>query len=210
MFHRLIFRLAGLLVFAAAANAQQFTADMLRLKPTSDVATKLFVSGVQVRFEATNQDHTSVVLLNLAEHTSTMLVPAAKTYYVSPQGRTPAAMPFFLPDDADNACDAFEKATSKPGTCTKVGAETIQGRIAVKYKGTAQNGETGYAWVDRQLKFVIKWEGENTSTELQNIKEGPQASNLFEVPSDYAKFDLHQAKQNSRAKKAAPMAMPPH
>jgi hypothetical protein len=78
----------------------------------------------------------------------------------------------------------------------------------VKYKGTAPNGDTGFAWVDRQLKFVIQWEGEKTAVEFQNIKEGPQEASLFVVPSDYEKIDVPQP-HKGKQKTAKPRVMQP-
>jgi len=212
VFDRLAFRLTGLLLLSCASLpvlAQQFSADMVHLKPQNAVVTKVFVSGDKMRFEVTGQARSSVVIMNLAQRTSLMLIPDTKTYIVSPPGRTPAAMPFFHPADADNGCEAWEKSVDKPGTCTKVGDETINGHSTVKYKGTAQNGDTGYAWVDRNLKFVIKWEGERGAAEFQNLHEGPQTASLFEVPGGYEKFDL--AKEQKAAKtraKAKPKVAP--
>ena len=40
-------------------------------------------------------------------------------------------------------------------------------------------------WVDKALKFVIKWQAAGRGAELRNIKEGQQAADLFTVPSDY-------------------------
>lgn len=205
VFHRLILRLAGFFALTCAAFAQQFAADMVRSKPQTDVVTKVYVSGDKMRLETTSQQHGGVAIMNLEQHTSQMLVPASKTYVAS---RAPSATPFFHPADADNACEAWEKFVSKPGTCTKVGEETVNGRSTVKYKGTAPNGDTGFGWVDRQLKFVIKWEGERSAVELQNIKEGPQAADLFVVPSDYEKIDVPQAHKN-KPKTARPRVVQP-
>jgi len=205
VFPRLIFRLAGLLVLSCAAFAQQFTADMVRSKPQSDVVTKVYVSGDKMRLE-TSQEHGGVGIVDLEQHTSLMLVPANKTYVAS---HALSPTPFFRPEDAGNACEAWEKLTGKPGSCTKVGEETINGRSAVKYKGTAPNGDTGFAWVDRKLKFVTKWEGEKTAVEFQNIKEGPQAPSLFTVPSDYDKIDVPHAHKR-KPKMANPrVVLPP-
>jgi hypothetical protein len=206
VFHRLIFRLIGLLALSCAAFAQQFTADMVHSKPQSDVVTKVYVREDKMRLETTSQEHSGVAIVNLEQRTSLMLVPASKTYVAS---RAPSATPFFRPADADNACEAWEKFVSKPGTCTKVGEETVNGRSTVKYKGTAPNGDTGFAWVDRQLKFVTKWEGEKTAVEFQNIKEGPQQASLFAVPSDYEKIDVPQP-HKGKPKTAKPrVVLPP-
>jgi hypothetical protein len=205
--HRLMFRLAFLLALSCAAFAQQFTADMVHSKPQSDVVTKVYVSGERMRLETTSQEHSGVAIMNLEQHTNLMLVPASKTYVAS---RAPSATPFFHPTDADGACEAWEKLVNKPGSCTKVGEETINGRSTVKYKGTAPNGDTGFAWVDRELKFVTKWEGVKTAIEFQNIKEGPQEASLFAVPTDYEKIDVPQAHKGSKAKKTKPhVVLPP-
>jgi hypothetical protein len=206
VFHRLMFRLAGLLALSCAAFAQQFTADMVHSKPKSDVVTKVYVSGPKMRLETTSQEHSGVAIMDMEQHISLMLVPASKTYVAS---RTPAATPFFHPEDADNACEAWEKFVSKPGTCTKVGEEKVNGRSSVKYKGTAPNGDTGFAWVDRELKFVTKWEGQRTAVEFQNIKEDSQAASLFTVPSDYEKIDMPQPHKGKQKAAKPRVVLPP-
>ena len=66
----------------------------------------------------------------------------------------------------------------------------MNGRDTVKYEGTNSSGEKSTAWIDSKVRFPIKWEGQNGTGEFRNIKEGPQPSSLFEVPSDYTKFDM--------------------
>jgi hypothetical protein len=206
VFARLAFRLTGFFVFMFCswpALAQQFSADMVRLKPTGAATMKVFVSGDKMRFEAAgDQKHTAAVIMNLAQRTSTMVLPDSKNYVVSPPGHLSAAMPFFHPDDPENACAAWEKTLDKPGTCTKVGDEMLNGRNTVKYRGTADNGDTGYAWVDRDLHSVIKWEGQAGVAELRNIQEGPQAVTLFEVPEGYDQMDTAASKKAAKAQAA--------
>jgi hypothetical protein len=68
----------------------------------------------------------------------------------------------------------------------------VNGRSAIKYAGSSKNG-SGYAWIDPKLRFVLKWEDNKGGTvELRNIKEGPQDPSLFQIPSDYHKFDMQQ------------------
>lgn len=208
VFHRLVFRFTCLLVLSCAAFAQQFSADLVHLKPQTDVVTKVYVSGERLRFETTTQAHAGVAIMDLEKHTSLMLVPATKTYVTSAVARGRGPMPFFRPSDAENACEAWEKQVGKPGSCTKVGDETINGRSAVKYKGTTANGDTGFFWLDRQLNFVTKWEGEQTAAEFRNVKEGQQDASLFAVPSDYEKIDVPTPQRGSKGKKARPGMVP--
>ena len=103
----------------------------------------------------------------------------------------------FHPKDPENACGAWEKIVNKPGTCTKVGDETINGRMAVRYKGVARNGDTGSVWVDRKLSFVIKWDGKAAASELPNIQEGPQSAAMFDIAKGYEKMDSQAARQDA-------------
>jgi len=191
----------ALLLAPSFATAQQFTADLIRTKPAGAANSKVYVNGDKIRFETVGAPNGTAVITDRAQGTSMMLLPENKSYIVNKLGYTPQLAPFFRVTDPDNACEAWEKAGSKPGTCTKVGDDTVGGRQAVKYSGTAQNGDTGYAWVDRSLHFVVKWEGQKTAVELQNIQEGPQAAALFLPPPGYDKTDLTQAKADSKNNK---------
>lgn len=201
---KLVFRMTGLLLFCLTipALAQEFSADLVRQKPAGAANSKVSVSGGKVRLETEGQAHPNYVILSLTQRQSAMVLPDSKSYVVSPPGRVPSSIPFFIVDDPDNACAAWEKSVSKPKTCAKLGDDTINGRSAVKYTGTSSNGDTGTAWVDRKLRFVVKWEGEKGAAELQNIQEGPQAASLFEIPTDYEKLDLAAARANAKRSKA--------
>jgi hypothetical protein len=204
---KLAARFVGLLALVLTSSltiAQQFSADLIRTKPQGAANSKVYISGDKVRFETIGQKEKNAVIMDLTKGTSMMVLPGNSSYVVAEPGRTPTPMPFFRPADVDDGCAAWEKLVSKPGTCSKVGEDTFAGRSAVKYKGTAANGDTGYAWVDRKLNFVIKWEGEKTACEFQNIQEGPQEASLFEIPAGYEKFDVAQAKKDAATKKTKP------
>ncbi|HYK92311.1 MAG TPA: hypothetical protein VE398_26355 [Acidobacteriota bacterium] len=203
--HKIASRLMGLFLLAFGtlpALAQQFSADLVRLKPEGAAPSKVFVSGDRMRFEAGSGQHLSVIVADLKQQTGYMMLPEDKTYSMLQPGRISPTMPFFQAANPEDACAAWEKLVNKPGTCTKVGDETINGRVTVKYKGTAQNGDTGSAWVDRKLRFVIKWEGEAGASELRNIQEGPQPVMLFEIPKGYQRMDARVSRQELAKKKA--------
>jgi hypothetical protein len=201
----LMFRMTSLLLLvwmSLPALAQQFSAEMVRQKPAGSANSKVFVSGGKVRLETAAQAHPNYVILSLTQRQSAMVLPDSKSYILSPVGQVSPSIPFFVIDDPDHACPAWEKNVGKPKTCVKVGDDTVNGRSAVKYTGTSGNGDTGTAWVDRKLRFVIKWEGEKGAAELQNIQEGPQSASLFDIPSDYEKLDLAAAAANAKKRKA--------
>jgi hypothetical protein len=190
-----------LLIWAVRpALSQEFSAEMVRQKPQGAPTSNVSVSKNLVRFEVNGQATKSYVILDLAQRTSSMVLPDNQTYVVSPPGRTPSSIPFFHIDDPDKACPAWEKSVQRPGTCTKIGDDTVNGRSTVKYTGTADNGDTGTAWVDRKLHFVTKWEGQKSAAELQNIHEGPQSASLFQIPSDYKTLDPAARRQADKKK----------
>jgi hypothetical protein len=204
---KVVFQLAGsLLLLALPALSQEFSADLVRQKPQNVANTKVSVSGDKVRFEvAEKQKDPSYAIINVAQRSSTMVLTGNKSYIVSPPGHLASSIPLFHVEDPEDACKAWEKAMQNPGTCKKIGDDTINGRATVKYTGAMENGDTGTAWIDKKLKFVVKWEGERTVAELQNIQEGPQQASLFEVPSDYQKMDTAAAHQTAKKKVARPM-----
>ncbi len=207
MSRKVAFQLAGsLLLLAIPALSQEFSADLVRQKPQNVAGTKVSVSGDKVRFEVTGQQkEASYAIINVAQRSSMMVLPGNKSYIVSPSGHLASSIPLFHIDDPENACKAWEKAMQNPGTCKKVGDDTLNGRATVKYTGAMENGDAGTAWIDKKLKFAIKWEGEKAVAELQNIQEGPQAASLFEVPGDYAKMDTAAAHKSAKKKTSRPM-----
>jgi hypothetical protein len=184
------------MLIALPAMAQQFSADLVRQKPAGLAPSKVMVSDAKLRFEAaTAQAKTSVVVIDLNRRDGFIILPQAGSYTLLKTDRMSMAMPFFRPADADDACKAWETAVDKPKSCSKVGPETLNGRDTVKYTGVMHNGEAGTAWVDRKLKFVIKWEGEKTAADFENIQEGPQDASLFAAPKGYDKVDPEAERQ---------------
>jgi hypothetical protein len=187
-----------MLLVALPALSQDFSAELVRQKPQNAASTKVFVSGDKIRFEASGQKSTSYAIISLSQRTSAMVLPDTKSYVMSPAGHVSASYPLFHIDDPDNACQVWEKTIEKPDSCKKVGDDTVNGRATVKYTGATENGDTGTAWVDKKLHFVIKWEGQRSVAEMQNIQEGPQAASLFQVPKDFQKLDTVAAHKGQK------------
>lgn len=203
MSHKLVFRMVCLLLIwgSVPALAQQFSAEMVRQKPQGAANSKIAVKGPRVRLDTEGQTQANYAILNLMLRQSSMVLPATKSYVVSQPGHLQSSIPFFVVEDPENACPAWEKTMKAPGTCKKVGDDTINDRSTVKYTGTTDTGETGTAWIDRKLHYVIKWDGEKSAAELKNIQEGPQSASLFEIPTDYEKIDPAAARaKNSKSK----------
>jgi hypothetical protein len=207
---KMILRVTGPLVLCLGSCpmfAQQFSAEMVREKPEGVPASKVAVSGEKMRFEITGKQNT-VAIVDLKQESGFMILPDNKSYTRMPGTRLSTAMPFFRPTDPENACPAWDAFVGKPGSCSKVGDATVDSRDAVKYKGVARNGSTGFAYVDRKLDFVTKWESDRSVVSFKNIAEGPQASSLFTIPAGMQETDSLAAHQQGGGKPKKPKGFP--
>ena len=206
----MILRVTGPLVLCLGSwpmFAQQFSAEMVREKPEGVPASKVAVSGEKMRFEMTGKQNT-IAIIDLKQESGFMILPDNKSYTRMPGGHLSTAMPFFHPTDPENACPAWDTFVGKPGSCSKVGDATVDNRDAVKYKGVARNGATGFAYVDRKLNFVTKWESDRSVVSFKNIAEGPQAPSLFTIPAGLEETDSLAAHQQNAGKTKRPKAGP--
>lgn len=171
---------------SAISHAQEFSADVVYLEPNGSVsaahaASKLSVSKDKFRLD-TNGFTGNVLLVNRGDQTAFVLQPKRKTYQALANGPSE----YFRAENPDDACDSWQKSSEQKIVCKKVDSETVNGRDAVKYENNATTpGATTAVWIDKALKFVIKWQAADTAAELRNIKEGPQAADLFAVPADF-------------------------
>jgi hypothetical protein len=189
--------LAFLLLGCTALFAQEFSAVIADMKESkARTPTKIYVGKNMIRFETEEGSRGGVLLMDIAKGSSIVLMPQQHMYMEMTQGLgVQRSSAFFRPTDVDNACPEWQRASAEYAkkplvSCHRVGEDTVNGRATVKYEGTSAEGDQGSAWIDRSLRFVIKWQGKNGVMELHDIKEGPQPSSLFEIPSDYQKFDM--------------------
>jgi hypothetical protein len=142
--------------------------------------------GTEVRLGAPGR----AVILNLTDHTSTLVIPDQKIYHTDPTYRLRPAEMYELyavvrPANVDDACTEWMKKSSMEGeSCKKVGEETVNGRSTVKYDLSCY-GEICHLWIDRRLHVIVKRETKWNSTELRNIQEIPPDYSLFQPPADY-------------------------
>ena len=192
---RRAFCFCSLLLAASYALAQaDFSADVFNDNKPDAPQAKIYATKDKMRFEPAQKDPrgSGAVIVNLATHTSTVLMDQQQMYMEMPMQMAAQRNPyFFRSGNVDDVCaDWLQMEWNKGGTCHKVGSETVNGRSAVKFEGTNAQGQSGTIWLDTKLRFPIKWEGKTGSGELRNIQEGSQPASLFEVPSGYKKFDM--------------------
>jgi len=182
-------------------HAQEFSADVVYgaiTKPGAPHETsKLYVSKDQLRLETRGFADT-ILLVGGEERTTFALYPAQKAY--QPLASGPSQ--YFRVADAEAACPDWQQAADQKIACEKVDHEVVAGRKTVKYQNQgASVAATAAVWVDEALKFVVKWETGTTGAELRNIKEAPQAADLFVVPSGYELLKPHKAKSKGYQQK---------
>jgi hypothetical protein len=190
---------AVLSLATASAFAQDYSADMVGQKSDHDGSHgKIYVSGQKIRFESTREGgHGGAMIWNVPENKRVVLMPERKMYMDLPVDIPALAFAFWQPTDIENACPQWEKlaqqlkSEDKISSCHKVGPDIVNGRPAVKYEGTSSAGKSSQVWLDARLRSVIKvTDSEGGGMEMQNIQEGSQPASLFEIPSDYQKFDM--------------------
>lgn len=179
-------------LIATSSRAQEFSADVVyfdaNAKPQSDASagashppSKLYVSGDKIRLE-TNGLTGVVLLTDRHEHTAVALQPRKKS--IEPLGSGPSQ--YFRVENPDDACQTWQSIADQKVVCEKAGPETVNGRETIKYdnKRVSENA-VNTVWIDKTLKFVIKWQSAGVGAELRNIKEEKLSADLFDVPSSY-------------------------
>ena len=181
-----------LALMSTTTQAQEFSANVVyfdtNVKAPADASagaahptSKLYVSGDKIRLE-TNGITGIVLLTDRQEHTAVALQPGRK--FFEPLASGPSQ--YFRVENPDDACPAWQSVADQKIVCEKVGPETVNGRETMKYqnKSVSETAITA-VWIDKTLKFVIKWQSAGTGAELRNIKEEKLAADLFAVPSNY-------------------------
>ena len=192
--------LAGCLVVGPLALAQEFSADVVNMKPDNGGLKKVYSGKDKVRYEVEGRNAAmgaSAVILDEAQHKYVVLMAERHMYMDAPLMMVkPLITQFWHVDDVNDACPQWKKIADQAGTsknwgsCTKVGSDSLNGRSTVKYEGVSTKGEKSYAWVDAKLHCVVKMGGTGGGIELRNIQEGSQPASLFEIPAGYTKFDM--------------------
>jgi len=189
--------LVAVVLAASLALAQsEFSAEVVDLqKSGAPTIAKLSFAKDKMRMETqANGPHGGgVVIMNFATQTADILMPQQHmymemTFQAQAQRQTYS---FFEAGDVQNACGDWQKIShTQPGTCHKVGTDTVNGRSAVEYEATNSSGDVTRVWLDAKVRFPLKWQGQSNSGELRNLQEGSQPASLFEIPAGYTKMDM--------------------
>ena len=172
-----------------------FSADMqsssMQANPVNrDMSGKVYVSQQAMRMDMSGEGpRAAIIITTFATKTVDILMPQQHMYMEHKAGENPMHRG---PNTSDlHPYDPKNPCASDPGsTCKNLGTETVNGRSADHWQVTHKEGNISDVWIDNSLHFPIKTVSGGTTWQLTNIKEGPQAPNLFQVPAGYQKMDM--------------------
>ena len=167
-----------------------FSADML-ITPKKEGASPLrqhvFFSQGRMRMEMEMGGQLRAVVTDMVKKKAFMLMPQQK-------------MALDMSGAMDQARDKLRQLTpqqlagsggdicanvAEGQRCKKLGSEKVNGRAATKWQLTEKDGKTSTVWLDDALVVMLRHESDQGTVEMQNLKEGPQADALFQVPADF-------------------------
>ncbi len=194
--HRISLVLTSILLAAVPVGAQlpwEYSADQVITSSGQSVTHKVYVKKDRIRLETPQR---GISILRFDRKMVWILMPDQKKYMELPlHGRDPLS--------GLNPDVKVERQA--------VGQEVVNGHPTKKNKTTTSfQGQqvVGYQWLATDLKELpIKWQNDTAKTtgELKNIKFGPQAASLFEIPQGYQKLSASApGQQPPRAPQSKP------
>lgn len=196
----------SLLCGLTAARAQQFSADLAIVRhegAAAEPAAKLHARDGKVRLE-TPELADGFFLIDRA--TAYFVRPAAQVFMDARQSSRLTRM--FVPVDPDDPCRQWQAMAKLAGSadhgdwrCERAGEETIGGRRAITFDAISTTGGELVGSIDAALKFPLRIKTQDGAViSAENIRDEPQAAQLFEVSPGFRKFDpltlINQIKQS--------------
>jgi len=180
------------------AQAQQFSADLIRTELHGRVASsagKIRVFNDKVRIE-TPDFPDGFFLIDGVSRAAYFARPNERVFMDARQSSRLTQL--FVPVGAADPCLQWQATAqlagatdrSDPWRCERVGEEAVGGRAVVIYRAISSPSREFLGWIDSNLKFPLRIQLEDgSSISVANIHEEPQPARLFEIPSDFGKFD---------------------
>lgn len=183
---RLIAASVLILVFAFAAGAAEFQADMtIQSEKGGDINGKVFVRGSSMRQELETPMGTQVVIVDGDAEIMYVLLPAQKMYVQ--RENTQVIL---------NESEDPETRLAAQGKVTKIGTEKIQDYECDKYHVVNNDKNMGEStlWISRKLNYPLKVYVDNPQDKAtiiySNIVEKSLQDDLFTLPSGYSKMEM--------------------
>ena len=174
--------LLSLVLAAPLAWAAQFSADMKMGMEGHSQAMKIYIDGDLMRTEVKTPNGEMIVIVDTKNDKMLFLMPAQKMY-MDTAGMGEAMGMGELPE-----------VGKLPKDAKKVGTEKLKGYKCDVYElQRADVGKSKFWWVPKlgmPIKSISESSMGKATTELENIKEGPQPAKLFKVPAGYTKMNM--------------------
>jgi len=170
------------------------TTDMIMSDPESSPEPfkgKLYFDGARVRseFDYPSGNRMGMIVTGISpEDRVYILMHSEKTYMESSYGETDS-----FSFSGDKPCEEFRKSE-------KLGSAVLNGRNTVKWRCSEpedpemyeESGGVVLLWIDKKLNIPVRMEEADGKSywELQNIREGKPAGDLFKLPAGYKKLDI--------------------
>jgi hypothetical protein len=181
----------------APAQAEQFLADLAMVRTEGGAvspAGKLRVFDNKVRIEVPDFAG-GFFLIDGAKPTAYFARPADRTFMDARQSSRLTRL--FVRVDPADPCRQWQTmaelagvAVQDPWRCERIGQETIAGRDTIAFRARLPDDREMVGWIDPDLQFPLRIRSEDGITvTAENIRNEPQAATLFEIPSNFRKFD---------------------
>jgi len=176
---------ASVAYFTTDFSSIQVSLESGSSSPTTEGTLR--VGGGRLRFENVASSGAGVTVVNPQAMLGSITVPGKPAQIVKKfdgvvgVSGDSGLSKFFLPVNPENPCGRYKMVVS----CKAIGAEVVNGRRTTKWEFTHGIGGREwqtYEWVDSKLHVAIRRQFENHITELRDIKEAPQPSQLFDIP----------------------------
>ncbi|MEO5339554.1 MAG: hypothetical protein H7837_03405 [Magnetococcus sp. MYC-9] len=172
-----------------AGQRIEFSAEVVRsdaAHPDSPSNGMMYVGREAIRTE-TNQDNQPVWMVFKPASKLVWTIFPKQQLYMERAGLALEWPP--LPEDANSPCQ------TKKFRCQKLGVRSLNDRSTVYWTISVvdEKGETPYAqlWVDQRLNIAIREVyADGLTVEMRRIREAPQATQLFELPTGYKKVAM--------------------
>lgn len=182
------------------ASAQQFSADLSRRDAAGQITKgRLLVAGDKIRIEAPDLQ-TGFFLVRTDAKTSYFVQPDRGVFMDARQSSILTEL--LVPVAPEAPCPQWQAMAQISGSaaggaawqCDRIGAETHDGHTILKYDLTSPRGRRYSAWIDPQLRYVVRIEtaSDESTTELTNVQQAPQPDSAFMMPAGLRKFDPMQ------------------
>jgi len=186
--------LGGLFIGHAAAQAQQFSADIVMQREAATAqAGRLRVLDSKVRME-TPEFADGFFLIDAATPTAYFVRPGARIYMDARQSSRLTQL--LIPVDPAAPCRQWQVMAHLAGVveqggwrCQRTGEGVIDGRQTIVFRAVSGSGQVYVAWIDRERKFPLRIKADDGMViAVENIRDEKQSAASFELPPALRKF----------------------